>query len=165
MHIAPCRPSGVARSAEGCVTLDRLKRRGSGVDVCTHTCGVCEGEGRVPCSLGRLLSASERASNLRRQIERQPKEHGVSPVRNCGLRSSESHPPNLSISISGGRETNWDSLSNSERSWKLPRSEISSRAQRETGELWSREAGCSDAPLPSGPKSTWNGVPERVRAP
>ena len=87
------------------------------------------------------------------------------PDRNCGLRSSESHPPNLSISISGGRETNWDSLSNGERSGKLPRSEISGRAQRETGELWSGEAGCPDAPLPSGPKSTWNGVPERVRAP
>ena len=43
----------------------------------------------------------------------------------CGLRSSETHPLNLSISISGGRETNRDSLSNGERSGNMPRSEIS----------------------------------------
>ena len=46
----------------------------------------------------------------------------------CGLRSSETHPLNLSISISGGRETNRDSLSNGERSGKKPRSEISRSA-------------------------------------
>ena len=46
----------------------------------------------------------------------------------CGLRSSETHPLNLSISISGGKETNRDSLSNGERSGKKPRSEISQLA-------------------------------------
>ena len=161
----PRRPSSVACSAEGHVTFDHLERRGSGVDVRTDTCRVCKGEGRALCGPGRLPLASERVSSWRRRMERRPEERRVLPVHDCGLRSSESHPPNLSISISGGRETNWDSLSNGERSGKLPRSEISSQAQRETGELWSGEAGCPDAPLPSGPKLTWNGVPERVRAP
>ena len=82
----------------------------------------------------------------------------------CGLRSSETHPLNLSISISGGRETNRDSLSNGERSGKKPRSEISPSALSRRGELWSGEADCPD-PLLASPKLTWNGTPERVRAP
>ena len=82
----------------------------------------------------------------------------------CGLRSSETHPLNLSISISGGRETNRDSLSNGERSGKKPRSEISPSALSRRGELWSGEADCPD-PLLASPKLTWNGTPKRVRAP
>ncbi len=94
-------------------------------------------------------------------------ESSLAPVRRqffCGLRSSETHPLNLSISISGGRETNRDSLSNGERSGKKPRSEISPSALSRRGELWSGEADCPD-PLLASPKLTWNGTPERVRAP
>ena len=83
---------------------------------------------------------------------------------NCGLRSSETHPLNLSISISGGRETNRDSLSNGERSGNKPRSEIFRPALLRSGELWSGEANCPD-PLLLSPKLTWNGMPKRVRAP
>ena len=105
-----------------------------------------------------------------------PREDGESPVptgprlrmkmnTHCGLRLSETHPLNLSISISGGRETNRDSLSNGERSGNKPRSEISrSGFCYGPGELWSGEADCPD-PLLSSPKLTWNGTPERVRAP
>ena len=53
----------------------------------------------------------------------------------CGLRSSETHPLNLSISISGGKETNRDSLSNGERSGNKPRSEISQLALVKAGRI------------------------------
>ena len=68
----------------------------------------------------------------------------------CGLRSSEIHPLNLSISISGGRETNRDSPSNGERSGNtsVPRSEISGRTHCTAGELWSGEPGCPGVAFP-----------------
>ena len=68
----------------------------------------------------------------------------------CGLRSSEIHPLNLSISISGGRETNRDSPSNGERSGNtpVPRSEISDRTDCAVGELWSGERSCPGVAFP-----------------
>lgn len=69
------------------------------------------------------------------------------------------HPPNLSISISGGRETNQDSPSNGERSGKS--SSLKSPALG-AGELWPGEA---TEPGPSLSKLTWKGTSERVRAP
>ena len=65
----------------------------------------------------------------------------------CGLRSSETHPLNLSISISGGKETNRDSLSNGERSGNKPRSGISRSAQDLTGRIvvWRGRLSCSTA--------------------
>ena len=69
------------------------------------------------------------------------------------------HPLNLSISISGGRETNEDSPSNGERSGK------SSSLKSPTscvGELWPGEAAVPGSALS---KLTWKGTSERVRAP
>ena len=68
-------------------------------------------------------------------------------------------PPNLSISISGGRETNQDSPSNGERSGNSSsRQSLASIAS----ELWPAEAGAPDA---TPPKLTWKGTSERVIAP
>ena len=68
-------------------------------------------------------------------------------------------PLNLSISISGGEETNQDSPSNGERSGNSSsRQSLVSIAS----ELWPVEAGAPDA-APS--KLTWKGTSERVIAP
>ena len=69
------------------------------------------------------------------------------------------HPLNLSISISGGRETNQDSPSNGERRGKS--SSLKSPA-RGAGELWPGEAAVPGLALS---KLTWKGTSERVRAP
>ena len=68
-------------------------------------------------------------------------------------------PLNLSISISGGKETNQDSPSNGERSGNSSsRQSLVSIAS----ELWPAEAGAPEA-TPS--KLTWKGTSERVIAP
>ena len=68
-------------------------------------------------------------------------------------------PLNLSISISGGKETNQDSPSNGERSGNSSsRQSLASIAS----ELWPAEAGAPDA---TPPKLTWKGTSERVIAP
>jgi hypothetical protein len=69
------------------------------------------------------------------------------------------YPPNLSISISGGRETNEDSLSNGERSGNSSSLKSLAVAVRE---LWPGEATGRRATLS---KLTWKGASERVRAP
>ena len=69
------------------------------------------------------------------------------------------HPLNLSISISGGRETNEDSPSNGERSGNS--SSLKSPAGA-AGELWPGEAAVPRLLLS---KLTWKGTSERVRAP
>ena len=69
------------------------------------------------------------------------------------------HPLNLSISISGGKETNKDSLSNGERSGKS--SSLKSLAAT-ARELWPGEAAVPGLTLS---KLTWKGTSERVRAP
>ncbi len=69
------------------------------------------------------------------------------------------HPLNLSISISGGRETNKDSLSNGERSGNS--SSLKSLAVT-ARELWPGEAAVPGLMLS---KLTWKGTSERVRAP
>ena len=69
------------------------------------------------------------------------------------------HPLNLSISISGGKETNKDSLSNGERSGKS--SSLKSLAVT-ARELWPGEAAVPGLTLS---KLTWKGTSERVRAP
>ena len=69
------------------------------------------------------------------------------------------HPLNLSISISGGRETNQDSPSNGERRGKS--SSLKSPAPG-AGELWPGEAAVPGLALS---KLTWKGTSERVRAP
>ena len=70
------------------------------------------------------------------------------------------HPLNLSISISGGRETNQDSLSNGERSGKS--SGCQSPAERSAN--CGLETPTVLACFP-GPKLTWNGASERVTVP
>ena len=68
-------------------------------------------------------------------------------------------PPNLSISISGGKATNQDSPSNGERSGNSSsRQSLVSIAS----ELWPAEA---DAPDATPSKLTWKGTSERVIAP
>ena len=68
-------------------------------------------------------------------------------------------PLNLSISISGGKETNQDSPSNGERSGNSSsRQSLVSIAS----ELWPVEAGAPDA---TSSKLTWKGTSERVIAP
>ena len=69
------------------------------------------------------------------------------------------HPLNLSISISGGRETNQDSPSNGER--RGMSSSLKSPASG-AGELWPGEAAVPGLALS---KLTWKGTSERVRAP
>ncbi|SMN12582.1 hypothetical protein SPBRAN_94 [uncultured Candidatus Thioglobus sp.] len=69
------------------------------------------------------------------------------------------HPLNLSISISGGKETNQDSPSNGERSGKS--SSLKSLACR-ARELWPGEAAVPESVLS---KLTWKGTSKRVRAP
>ena len=69
------------------------------------------------------------------------------------------HPLNLSISISGGKETNKDSPSNGERSGNSSSLKSLAGAARE---LWPGEAAL---PGPSLSKLTWKGTSERVRAP
>lgn len=69
------------------------------------------------------------------------------------------HPLNLSISISGGRETNQDSPSNGER--RGMSSSMKSPAPG-AGELWPGEAAVPGLALS---KLTWKGTSERVRAP
>ena len=69
------------------------------------------------------------------------------------------HPLNLSISISGGKETNKDSPSNGERSGNSSSLKSLAGAARE---LWPGEAAL---PLLSLSKLTWKGTSERVRAP
>ena len=69
------------------------------------------------------------------------------------------HPLNLSILISGGKETNKDSPSNGERSGNS--SSLKSPAFH-AGELWPGEAAVPGLVLS---KLTWKGTPERVRAP
>ena len=69
-------------------------------------------------------------------------------------------PLNLSISISGGRETNQDSLSNGERSGKS--SGCQSPAERSAN--CGLETPTVLACFP-GPKLTWNGASERVTVP
>ncbi|KAL0642156.1 hypothetical protein Bca4012_103144 [Brassica carinata] len=65
------------------------------------------------------------------------------------------HPLSLSISISGGKETNKDSLSNGERT-----EEPSLKIGRLRRSNCSLEKRLSDGPGPS----SWKGAPERVRA-
>ena len=72
------------------------------------------------------------------------------------------HPPNLSILISGGKETNRDSLSSGERSGKSPSSE-SGRALSLRPELWSR--GKASLRRPCWAKVPWKRAPGRVTAP
>ena len=69
------------------------------------------------------------------------------------------HPLNLSISISGGKETNKDSPSNGERSGNGSSLKSLAVAVRE---LWPGEAAVPRLLLS---KLTWKGTSERVRAP
>ncbi len=69
------------------------------------------------------------------------------------------YPLNLSISISGGKETNKDSLSNGERSGNS--SSLKSLAGT-VRELWPGEA---TRHWPTLSKLTWKGASQRVRAP
>ena len=69
------------------------------------------------------------------------------------------HPLNLSISISGGKETNKDSPSNGERSGNSSSLKSLAGAARE---LWPGEAVLPRLLLS---KLTWKGTSERVRAP
>ena len=69
------------------------------------------------------------------------------------------HPLNLSISISGGKETNKDSPSNGERSGNSSSLKSLAGAARE---LWPGEAAVPQLLLS---KLTWKGTSERVRAP
>ena len=80
----------------------------------------------------------------------------------CSLSESQirrDHPLNLSISISGGKETNKDSPSNGERSGNS--SSLKSLAGT-ARELWPGEAAVPRLLLS---KLTWKGTSERVRAP
>ena len=98
----------------------------------------------------RWLFGARRGSSTRRGCGRRPPSSGCQLFFFCGLRSSEIHPLNLSISISGGRETNRDSPSNGERSGNtpVPRSEISDRTDCAVGELWSGERSCPGVAFP-----------------
>ena len=129
---------------------------------------------RVPPGVVRLRGGGERQSRL--LVDRGPA-FGVPgrwlaaasnpPVssrrRVCDDRAGpqirRGDPPNLSISISGGKATNQDSPSNGERSGNSSsRQSLVSIAS----ELWPAEAGAPDA-TPS--KLTWKGTSERVIAP
>ena len=98
-----------------------------------------EALGRVPTALGSEvlhLAVSVSESQIRR-----------------------GHPLNLSISISGGKETNEDSPSNGERSGNSSSLKSLAGAARE---LWPGEAALPGLSLS---KLTWKGTSERVRAP
>ena len=98
-----------------------------------------EALGRVPTALGSEvlhLAVSVSESQIRR-----------------------GHPLNLSISISGGKETNEDSPSNGERSGNSSSLKSLAGAARE---LWPGEAAVPRLLLS---KLTWKGTSERVRAP
>ena len=89
---------------------------------------------------------------------------GGAAVSAASVSDSESqirrdHPLNLSISISGGKETNKDSPSNGERSGNG--SSLKSLAVT-VRELWPGEAAVPGLLLS---KLTWKGTSERVRAP
>ncbi|KAF1855647.1 hypothetical protein Lal_00046537 [Lupinus albus] len=77
---------------------------------------------------------------------------GVCWPPNTGTSGRRGYPLSLSISISGGKETNKDSLSNGERTGK---------SHHENGPPSSGEASsvADRAQVP------WKGAPERVRAP
>ena len=112
-----------------------------------------------------------RAGRWRRRDERAHEALGSSSLRcvcsrQCRFKVSflepqirRDHPLNLSISISGGRETNQDSPSNGERRGKS--SSLKSPAPG-AGELWPGEAAVPGLALS---KWTWKGTSERVRAP
>ena len=85
--------------------------------------------------------------------------HCAAPHDHLGPQIRRGDPPNLSISISGGKATNQDSPSNGERSGNSSsRQSLVSIAS----ELWPAEAGAPDA-IPS--KLTWKGTSKRVIAP
>ena len=94
---------------------------------------------RVPAAIAPLVGCCD--SNVRPQLERDD-------------------PLNLSISISGGKETNQDSLSNGERSGNS--SGCQSPAERSAN--CGLETPAVLARFPS-PKLTWNGASERVTIP
>ena len=96
----------------------------------------------VSCSL--LLSLILNTIFSRPQVERQ-------------------YPPNLSILISGGKETNRDSLSSGERSGRSPSSE-SGRASSPCPELWSHGKASLSA-VAGRTKVPWKRAPGRVTAP
>src|SRR5690349_24369379 len=73
------------------------------------------------------------------------------------------YPPNLSILISGGKETNRDSLSSGERSGRSPSSE-SGRASSPCPELWSHGKASLSAAA-GRTKVPWKRAPGRVTAP
>lgn len=73
------------------------------------------------------------------------------------------YPPNLSILISGGKETNRDSLSSGERSGRSPSSE-SGRAPSPCPELWSHGKASLSA-VAGRAKVPWKRAPGRVTAP
>ena len=102
-----------------------------------------------------------RARNEAVAFDRRPV-HSVPRVltrERAGPQIRRGDPPNLSISISGGKATNQDSPSNGERSGKS-----SSRQSLVliASELWPAEA---DAPDATSSKLTWKGTSERVIAP
>ena len=98
------------------------------------------------CCLGACLGAGGWAASSSLPLSSEPQ------IR-------RDHPLNLSISISGGRETNEDSLSNGERSGKS--SSLKSPTSH-VGELWPGEAAVPGLALS---KLTWKGASQRVRAP
>ena len=70
-----------------------------------------------------------------------PARYGA-PAVQVGPQIGRGYPPNLSISISGGRATNQDSPSNGERSGK---SSSSQSLAPVASELWPEEAGAPEA--------------------
>ena len=111
---------------------------------------------RTPVLVDASASVGQRGERRAR-----PRTTGVPRQRapTLGPQIRRGDPPNLSISISGGRETNQDSPSNGERSGNSSsRQSLASIAS----ELWPAEAGAPDA---TPPKLTWKGTSERVIAP
>ena len=81
--------------------------------------------------------------------------------KGCRPRIGRDHPLNLSISISGGRETNWDSLSNGERTGKRPSPNPTSLRRRECGV---REGAFASSERAASPLD-WGCFPGRVSGP
>ena len=80
---------------------------------CPKWCGLWLGVW-PSCSGGSVMQSGERGS----KVGRVSGPEKASTWMFCGPQLRRDHPPNLSILISGGRETNWDSPSSGERSGK-----------------------------------------------
>ena len=107
---------------------------------------------------GPAPAFSVEGSRCRRLVAATRKRWRAKTIR-AGPQIRRGDPPNLSISISGGRATNQDSPSNGERSGNSSsRQSLVSIAS----ELWPAEA---DAPDATPSKLTWKGTSERVIAP